>query len=699
METLGAEGATAVGARAEPSHAYRPHLDGLRAVAVYLVVVFHAGVDRFSGGYIGVDVFFVLSGFLVTQLLLRDIAARDSIRFGRFYARRFRRLLPAAFVTLLVTAVVYTAIASRLDVADAVGSFKAAFLYSANWYFIHQSRGYFGADISANPVLHFWSLAVEEQFYLLWPLVLGGLFLLTRRLNPVRQVRVIRVVVIIGAIASTGWALSLRTSNPDRAYYGTDTRAYELLAGAFLALLPVLIVRATRYRRTMRFITTVSVLALGVIATSYVHLDAIERGIAVTITTCVIVVAIEASDGGILKRLLSSPPIVYLGKISYGTYLWHWIVILVVLREFHTSPVSTVAIACLVATALASLSYQLLEHPIRVSGLLDRHRLTVIALGLAISVVSAVVVIPKIVDPAHASTTGGQSTATRGLTPVPKNLDFALARTMIDFRTCAAKPVSACSLVSGTGRKVLLIGDSHAWAMAPMFAEIAHRENLNLSAAMDAGCPWQRHLYTTLKLDSCRRWNEDLYQRVIPTLNPDLIIVVNLAYGSPGKYRAFVDANHHSVDFTTIAAATESSMATLRSSGRSSGRAIGRSADRDVVVVEPLPLPVPPDPDFNPLHCVSSATVVEQCRYQANPNPTPLEHFYRQLARRDPKVRTLDLDKLVCPLFPTCDAIIGGVIVKWDKSHITNTFALTLAPAVDIRLRSMGVIPLAKPAG
>ena len=153
---------------------YRPHLDGLRAVAVYLVVLFHAGSDRFSGGYIGVDVFFVLSGFLVTQLLLRDITGRGSIRFGRFYSRRFRRLLPAAFVALIVTAVVFTAIAAPAEVASAVGSFKAAFLYSTNWYFIHQSTGYFGADISTNPVLHFWSLAVEEQFYLVWPLALGG---------------------------------------------------------------------------------------------------------------------------------------------------------------------------------------------------------------------------------------------------------------------------------------------------------------------------------------------------------------------------------------------------------------------------------------------------------------------------------------------------------------------------------------------
>jgi peptidoglycan/LPS O-acetylase OafA/YrhL len=681
METRSAAGDTATSDSGEASHAYRPHLDGLRAVAVYLVVLFHAGADRFSGGYIGVDVFFVLSGFLVTQLLLRDVVARGSIRFGRFYSRRFRRLLPAAFVTLLVTAAVYTAIASRLEVADAAGSFKAAFLYSANWFFIHQSRGYFGADISANPVLHFWSLAVEEQFYLLWPIALGGLFLLTRRLDPARRMRAIRIIVAVGALASAAWALSLRTSNPDRAYYGTDTRAYELLAGALLALVPALIVSATRRGRAMRALTTVSVVALGVIASSYVHLDAIERGIAVTITTCVILVSIEAADGGIVKRLLSSSPIVYLGKISYGTYLWHWIVILVVLRSFHTSPITTAAIAAFVATALASLSFEMLEHPIRASMLLDRHRTTVIALGLAVSVVSALVLIPKVVDPAHASTSRSRATATGGLTPVPTNLDFGAARKMTDFRACVDEPVSNCLLVNGTGRKVLVIGDSHAWAMAPLFAQIARRENLQLSLTLDAGCPWQRHLYTGLKLDSCRRWNEDLYDRVLPTLNPDVVIVVNLAYGSPGKYRVFVDVHNTTVEFETVAAATRASMAALRSGGR------------EVVVVEPVPLPLRPTPDFNPLICLASATTVEQCRYRANPSPSPLELLYRSIAQQDPKVFSLDLDREVCPLLPTCDPMVGDVIVKWDKQHVTKAFALTLAPFVDTYLRSVGVVP------
>jgi hypothetical protein len=112
-----------------------------------------------------------------------------------------------------------------------------------------------------------------------------------------------------------------------------------------------------------------------------------------------------------------------------------------------------------------------------------------------------------------------------------------------------------------------------------------------------------------------------------------------------------------------------------------------------VVVIEPLPLPLRPNPDFNPLTCLSSAPVVEQCRYEVNASPSQLELLYRRIAEQDPKVRSLDLDRNVCPLFPTCDPMIGGVVVKWDKSHITKEFALTLAPVVDTYLKSVGIIP------
>jgi peptidoglycan/LPS O-acetylase OafA/YrhL len=670
----------------ESEAAYRPHLDGLRAVAVYLVVLFHAGSGSFPAGYVGVDVFFVLSGFLVTQLLLRDVARSGSISFGRFYSRRFRRLLPAAFVALMVTAVVYTAIASPAEVLAAAGSFKAAFLYSTNWYFIHQATGYFGADINTNPVLHFWSLAVEEQFYLLWPLALGGAFALTRRMDPGRRMRTIRIAVAVGALASVLWALSLRTSDPNRAYYGTDTRAYQLLAGALLALVPTFVVSARRYRRSMRVATVASLGVLLVVASSWVHLDAIERGVAVTMTTCVLIAALETADGGVVKRALSTRPAVYLGKISYGTYLWHWLVILVTIRTFHISTPSTIGIACLVATALASLSYEMLEHPIRTSRLLDNHRRLVIATGLALSALSALVLIPTVIDPARATAPTARSSTTAGFTPVPAQPSWRDAtKGNGPFVNCYRKPVEQCTVARGTGQHILLTGDSQAWMMIPTFTEIARRENLTLSVSVHGGCPWQLGVYaprlsvsgTTISPQACKAVKEDLYNRVIPALHPDIVVAMNFGYEI--SLVAFADANGRALlgprAMRVLKAATTQSLAELRAGGRK------------VVIIEPIP-----HPPFDPIQCLSHAKVLEECRYPAPAPSDWLERFSRQLARRDKGVVSADFDRLVCPFLPICDPIVNNQIVDWDAAHLTAGFAKTLAPPIDDYLKQTGII-------
>jgi peptidoglycan/LPS O-acetylase OafA/YrhL len=669
---------------------YRPQLDGLRAVAVYLVVLFHAGSSWFSGGYIGVDVFFVLSGFLVTQLLLRDIVGSGRVRFSRFYARRFRRLLPAAFVALIVTAMVFSAIASPAEVLAAAGSFKAAFLYATNWYFIHQAAGYFGANINTNPVLQFWSLAVEEQFYLFWPIALGGLFLFTRRLEPGRQLRVIRTVIVIAAAASAIWALSLRNTDPNHAYYGTDTRAYELLAGAFLALIPQVIDTARQHQRALRVAAATAIVALIAISTSSIHLDAIQRGIAATLTTTALIVTLETAERGVVKRALSNNTIVYLGKISYGTYLWHWIVILVATRTFQLHPTTTIAVTVGVATALASLSYQLLEHPIRTSQLLNQHRYPVIAAGLTISLISAVVLIPHLVD-TRTTTSTVTGAITTGFTKVPPNLDWQDAgKNLGPFTNCYRQPVTRCTTVHGTGLSILLIGDSHAHMLIPTLTAIAKQDNLTLSIAVKGGCPWQQNLYApeisipgkTNRPQDCKAQKDDLYNRVIPQLNPDIIIAMNLAYENPIEPLQFMNADgqtlirRSSSYYPEIEAATKQSIAAMSDGGR-----------RKVVLLEPIPVT-----RFNPLDCLSKATYIEQCRYVASALPDRLEQFFRSLAKHDRNVWSINLDKLVCPFLPICDPIVNGQIVKWDPTHLTVKFAQSIAPELNTYLQQNNIL-------
>ena len=569
-------------------------------------------------------------------------------------------------------------------------------MYVTNWYFIHHATGYFGADLTNNPVLPFWSLAIEEQFYLLWPLTLGGLFWFTRNLPRPRRIRTIQIIVAVAAVASALWALSLRHTNPNRAYYGTDARAYELFAGALLALVPTFVTIAQRHQRAIR---TTAIAALGVViflATSAIDADAIVRGIAITLTTVILLTALEAAHGGLTQRLLSHNTIVYLGKISYGTYLWHWLVIIVITRTFHLSTLSTIAITTLVATALASLSYEILERPVRLSALLDTHRTTVIITGLAISAISALILIPNIVDPANATnptlgTTTNTNIDTTGFTPVPSNLDWRHAAQDAKqgaFPNCLGKPPESCTIVHGTGKHILLIGDSHGRSLIPTFTAIAEREHLTLSVEIRGACPWQRKLFaragsvsgTALRPEDCKRLKEDLYTRVIPALHPDLIIAVNYGYEVPGQILPYVGPNGKALkpgpaENQWLESTTTDAVKELRATGA------------EMLIVEPIPF-APKDP----LDCLSKAKVTEECSYVVPAKPDALELFYRQLAKQDDGVRVLDLDRVVCPYLPICDPVVNGVIVKWDTSHLTVDFAKSIAPQVDAYLKQSGAL-------
>jgi peptidoglycan/LPS O-acetylase OafA/YrhL len=680
-----------------PGEGYRPHLDGLRAVAVYLVVLYHAGADRFTGGFIGVDVFFVLSGYLVTQLLIRDLRSQGRVRLSRFYARRMRRLLPASLLALLVTGVVYSAIAARVDVVSSVNAFKAAFLYVANWFFIRRSADYFAANINTNPVIHFWSLAVEEQFYFLWPLLLSGLYLLTRRLRGNAN-RALQITVAAGAIASLFWALHLGGENLNRAYYGTDARAYQLLAGALIALSPGIVRRASRYRGP-ELAAAVSLAVLLVLSTSAFDMTAIHRGIATAIAASVLIIAIESARGGPVNRLLSTSPVVYLGRISYGTYLWHWPVIFVATQLVPgIQPVSSFAISAFVATGLASLSYTVLERPIRQERRLDRVNLAVVGVGLGIAVVAALVVVPRILDPQRSHSQVAQSAAATGFTPIP-NLDFAAARSSVGpnlrgmtfVQNCFGKSPATCTIVKGTGKRILVIGDSHAEMFFPTFAKMARDKNLTVSTAAGPGCPWQRDLYLAddgIAQDAvftrqCIASKRDLYSRVIPALKPDVIVAVSNDYLTrrPGMV---LDSTGKALPAKT----PQDLERLIRADTTRSLQALQQLAPK-VLIIEPVPTTTLTN---DPLVCLTKKKFLEDCRFVVSPDPTPLQLMYRSLADNK-KTYVANFNKLVCPYFPICDPVIGGVIVRFDNQHISGTFAVSLAPAVTLFMQNAGLLP------
>ena len=674
----------ASGARNDPSahrsNAYRPHIDGLRTVAVYLVVAFHAGVSRLAGGFIGVDVFFVLSGYLVTQLLLRDLDQRGTIALGSFYARRARRLLPAAAVALVATALVVAVLGAPSGWADARDGVRAASLYVANWFFVARATDYFASDVAANPVLHYWSLSVEEQFYVLWPVLLLGLHRMLRGSR-----RALQIVVIVGAVASLSAALSLSGTNLPRAYYGTDTRAYQLLAGALLALAPGITRRAHRLvgDRGLSVAAALGLGGLAVSATSFVSLGPVRRGVLATVITVVIIVAIDGAPRGLAARVLSLPPVTYLGRISYGTYLWHWPIIVVVAAQLDLSTPEVLVVGVVGATAMASLSYQVLEQPVLSWVWLDRRRALVIGTGLVSSLLVGLVAAPAILD--RDPSTGRAVAAPSGQRRVTSGaeLDWKAARKDIAKpTTCTGQDPAKCVVVDGSGPTILLLGDSHAQMLVPTLSAAARRLDLKFAAATRPQCAWFVGLASAIAGEPCDNAKDDWYGPILDDLNPDIVVLAHQLFDDPRTPNILASsagwAKYGEPGYDqAIATHTDETIAALRRQGRS------------IVIVEPIPQPMPTE---NPLSCLADAGDPAACRYVSPSGPGPEERYDRSLDKVDNEVFSLDLDHLVCPYLPICDPVVGGQIVMRDQTHLTASFAASLGGSFADYLLAAGIV-------
>ncbi len=353
-------------------------LDGLRAIAVIGVLLYHAGVSWLPGGFLGVDLFFVISGFLITSLLLTEVRLTGRLSLRRFYLRRARRLLPALVLMLAVVAV-FMAMFARGDLGQARGDIAAALGYVSNWWYVLHHRSYFIAAGRPSPFQHLWSLAVEEQFYLIWPAVLVALVATRARL------RWITTVALAGALGSALWmrVLAVRGNVPfdtdsSRLYFGTDTHASALLLGAAAAAVMVgLAARLERgipvgVRAACDVVGLAALVALcwSMHAFDYYRPGLYRGGFLAFAAIGVVVVATASAPGGWLGRALDVPAMRWIGARSYGLYLWHWPVFVYTRPGLDWSLHGPAALAARLAivVALAELSYRFVEVPLRREG-------------------------------------------------------------------------------------------------------------------------------------------------------------------------------------------------------------------------------------------------------------------------------------------------------------------------------------------
>ena len=374
--------------------------------------------------------------------------------------------------------------------------------------------------------------------------------------------------------------------------------------------------------------------------------------------------------------MLSSRPFTYLGRISYGVYLWHWPVIVIAAEVWTLSPIVLFTTSCAAATALAALSFRLIERPVRTSPALDRYKIPTVAIGLAASIVFGVFVMPAILDPGSGTIKGDPvaDSSRSGL----RLLDWRVAKDdRAELPSCFGKPVQMCTVVRGPGKRVVLMGDSTAWAFMPTFTEIAKQRSWNFSVLAYPTCPWQENLQTVYPtLHKCQERQTDWYTRVLPALDPDVIILSNQAFDDPAFELPFVGPGG-----TSVTPGSPQFEPVLTDATSSSLRALERPG-RQIVMLEGIPK----DPSArNPISCLSQGVAPSECAYSVARRVTPLERFYRTEAQR-PDIDSLDLDRLVCPRWPTCDAVVGDIIVKGDLTHLTATFARSLAPQIAARI-------------
>jgi len=446
-------------------------LDGLRGAAVAAVVLFHAG--RLVGGWLGVDLFFVLSGFLITSLLLEERGARGRVSLSGFWSRRARRLLPALFLMLAGVGVYALVFAAPSELSQIRSDGLATLGYIANWHQIAHGTSYWDLFRAPSPLEHTWSLAIEEQFYLVWPLVVVGLFAWRK------SVRAVLVASIVGAAASFATMLLLYTpgGNPQRVYVGTDTRASSILLGAALAAL--LARRGWTARRDLRVaVEVVGAVALGFLAWAWRRLSGSTPGVyeglllACSAAAVLVIAAAAHPTRGPINWVFSWRPLCALGLISYGVYLWHWPVDLALTSSrvgVSGWPLTGVQVAVTLVIAVAS--YVLVEQPIR-HGALRGWRIrtltpVAVAAAAAFVLVATVPPTPPHVNPAAAlRKLTGQATAT----PV------------------AAAGATTTTTVPPPPFHLMVTGDSIGAKLVPAFTELAGTYDYVVSDRTTLGC-------------------------------------------------------------------------------------------------------------------------------------------------------------------------------------------------------------------
>ncbi|GGA66801.1 acyltransferase [Arenimonas soli] len=648
---------------------FRPEIQGLRAVAVALVLVFHVWPSALPGGYVGVDVFFVISGFLITGLLLREVQERGRISITGFYAKRIKRLLPAATVVLMAVATCISLL-PMVRWQETAYEIAASALYVENWWLAGLSVDYLAADSPPSPVTHFWSLSVEEQYYIIWPLLfaVAAVFSGWRSAGPRRVF--IGLLVPIGLL-SLAYSIYLTPRNPGLAYFATTTRVWELALGGFVA---VQFARTSLGAGKATLLGVAGLVAIVLAAFTFGHGTPFPgyHALLPTVGAALVIMAGQSHMSWSPLRLLNSGPFQYLGDISYSLYLWHWPVI-VFYQQISQRDVTLIdgVVVLVVSTALAHQTKFLVEDRFRVPGFASSRRWMPFAfaggcIGLVLG--SGAFVNAQYLARAGERAASDASEGALAITPSPAGarsdnpVVYALG---CHVDQMSPEPIP-CAIENPDGdMHVMIVGDSHAVQWVPALQVIAKSKGWRLSSHTKSACAFSEAVVLKARggpvYESCREWSRNVTRDLLAT-KPDLVLLsLSTTYLVEG-------VSDPSDNFDALAAGIADAVRPLVEAG------IRVVAIRDT-----------PRLGIDVAECMSRQGATQAgCSRNARPllaRPDPLD----AAAVRVPAMARVDMNPAICP-GTTCPPVIGGLLVWRDSHHLTATFARSLAPELESRL-------------
>lgn len=646
---------------------YRSDLDGLRAIAVLLVLMFHLGLG-IPGGYIGVDVFFVLSGFLITGILKREIE-QGTFTFTEFYIRRARRILPSLLVVLLMTSIVALVALLPTDLERYAKSVVAALLSVSNYWFWSQG-GYFGPDSKMAPLLHTWSLAVEEQFYILLPIALIVSYRLVARF-------LARTLLFVCACTffASAWFVSTRTPE---VFYFTPFRAWEILLGSLLTYLHLPLVANNLYRQLIAATGLILVVAPAFILTP----ETVFPGPAAAFS-CIgtaILIWIGKSGKSVVGKLLENQLIVFIGLISYSLYLWHWPLLVFVKHVVGEElSISVRVCICLISIALASINWRFIEYPFRSKArVTDLHFF--LFLGTAVVLQGAMV--------AAVLFSKGLS---KRFDPHIVALDLARVREHIRLECIDIRvPLNSnttCRIGANVEPTIFVWGDSYAHAMLPAFDSAF--KNLGISAwfAAESGCapiPETKISFKGRENWRCTQFNEKVVNFVTsqPVLNKIVLTAAWDSYVSK-EPRGYELRNGSTKDAAlSLKIGIESLAKQLNALGSS----------REIIVVSQVPnfgWSVPQKMLNSELY---GTTIPQLSRDDWDHQSISSKQVFQKLEKSQ-HIKLVDTSEFMCATGVCRFASENNKPFYWDGGHLNLQGALYIAPMLEIKLSELIISP------